>query len=388
MKKNIRKIVIIICFFLQIFCLFDIFNTNQKIYYYGIKNKGIDYIVPKRLTKESYEELSLLMEEKDAKKFQNSYKRFKNHYVIKKSSKELESILIEPEIIHYYIYNALQYKSATDETLGITNAPGAYNVLKGLNENQRIKYLQKPKSIIEEMNTKTKNEYIYSNIVIEEGNFGISPNKLRDNYISKQVIRMVLDILALLITSLIEINHLKNKKVKPFQATLVFIGLEIMSWNNNTVINWIIIAITFILGIIIYLTRNMKKGKLYNNFMKRCKKIEKKWHPSMIWIIITIIITMVNQVLYGLYTSYHIFVGIDAEKVIHRINGTECNCLLVLLLLMFLYRWMKENKEIVEEIVKIEKTIEEKEEKIKEHRKEQNENKKSSPKKKKKKKKN
>ena len=134
MKNNIRKVGIIICFILQIFCLFDIFNTNQKIYYYGIKNKGIDYIVPKRLTAESYEELALLMEKTDAKKFQNSYKKEKEYYVLKNNNKDLEEKLIVPEIIHYYIYNALQYKSSTEETLGITNAPGAYNVLKGLNK--------------------------------------------------------------------------------------------------------------------------------------------------------------------------------------------------------------------------------------------------------------
>ena len=385
MKDNIRKGLIIICFFIQIFCLFDMFITNNKIYYTGIKNKGIDYIVPKRLTEETYEKLGLLMEEIDAKKFEKAYVRERDYFVLNEYSKELEEILIEPEIINYYFYDALQYKSTTDETLGINNAPGAFNVLKTLNEAQRKKYLKEPKSIIKEMSTKTKNEYIYKNIVNEESKFGVSPNRLRDNYISKQVFRMVIDIFLLIFISIIEITYLKNQKVKPFQAIIVFIGLEIMSWNNNYTINWILLGITFIIGIIIYLTRNIPKGKIYKGIMKKLKKIENKWNPSMIWIILTIIITMVNQVLYGLYTSYHIFVGVDAERVIHRINGTECNILLSLLLLIFLYRWAKDNKGPEKEVIKKEdKKIEKKEEKQEEDKKE---NKKSDSKKKKKKKK-
>ena len=385
MKESIRKGLIIICFFVQIFCLFDIFTTNNKIYYSGIKNKGIDYIVPKRLTEESYEKLSLLMESKDSKKFKKSYTKEKDYYVLKKSSKDLEEILIEPEIMNYFFYNALQYKSTTDETLGITNAPGAFNVLKSLNEKQKIEYLKEPKRIIKKMSTKTKNEYIYKNIVNEESKFGISPNKLRDKYISNQVIRMVIDTILLILISFIEITYLKNQKVKPFQAIVLFIGLEIMSWNNNVYVNWVILAITLILGIIIYLTRNIPKGKIYKTVMKRLKKIENKWNPSMIWIIITIIITMINQFLYGLYTSYHIFVGVNAETVIHNINGFECNAILVLLLLIFLYRWAKENKGPEKEVEKKKEIkVEKKEEKAKEEKKE---NKKSEPKKKKKKKK-
>ena len=381
MKEVIKRIVVILCFFIPLFCFIDILNTNEKIYVTGIKNKGIDYIIPTRVTKETYEKLGLLMKEEDRKEFEACYKEEKNHYALGKcNKKEIEPIIEEAEILNYMFYNALQNKSTQDETLGIKNASNVYNVLKGRNEKQRVEYLKNAKKQINNFSDKTKKDYAYKSIVVEESKFGISQNTLRDNYISKKVIRMIIDTLLLILVSIIELIMIKNKERKTIQNILLLIILEIYSLKHNLTVNLIILGITILIMTLIYLFKNnLTKTPLEEKLEKKMKKM----NPSMTWIIITILFTMVNQIIYGLYTSYHIFVGINAEKVVYQINGLEANTVLVLLLGMILIHWKKKYTKIERKVEKNNRKVIRKEESKQEEK--SNKTKSKSKKKKKKK---
>lgn len=336
--------------------------TNEKIYKTGIKNKGIDYIIPKRLTQDSYEKLGLLMNEADRKIYKNCYTKEKDYYILKKQDiKELTPIIEEASIINYMFYSALQSKSSQEKTLGFANPSGVYNILKGKNEKQRTEYLKEAKNTVRGFSDKIKKDYAYKSIVVEEGRFGKSPNTLRDQYISKQLIHLLLDIVILILTSILEIFWLKNKNIKPFQNIILFILIEIYLWNQNILLNLSILGIAFVLGILLYLREKNKKRKpqkLERQLEKKILEIQEKINPSMIWLGLTITFAMINQIIYGLYTSYHIFVGMDAEKVVHQINGLECNIILILLLGVFLLKWKREIK--VEEYEVVEKQIKKK----------------------------
>ena len=77
----------------QGFCEMSMPQYTQNIIDVGIQNKGIEHIVPSRITADEYEEAQIFMDEDQKKEWQSSYTQKGDNYILQDiKNEELEKL--------------------------------------------------------------------------------------------------------------------------------------------------------------------------------------------------------------------------------------------------------------------------------------------------------
>lgn len=108
LKPYWRSVIILAVFLLvQGFCEMSMPQYTQNIIDVGIQNKGIEHILPSKVTEDEYGQAQIFMEEDQKKKWQDAYETSDGGYVLKDLSKEeldaLDKDLLTPIVLTYQL---------------------------------------------------------------------------------------------------------------------------------------------------------------------------------------------------------------------------------------------------------------------------------------------
>ena len=129
MKDKNRYIVVVI---LQSIIILLLTLNVYNLYKVGIKQKGIDNLILKEVTQDTYDKITLFMNESEEEYYESIYKYNKkdNTYKLDKYKKE-DLLDIEYKVLpkYYLYYDALQNNSNYDSVLGVKDYTNIYNKL-------------------------------------------------------------------------------------------------------------------------------------------------------------------------------------------------------------------------------------------------------------------
>lgn len=390
MKKIFNKRTYLIILIIQIVLLVLLKNSITDLYYTGFQNKGFNNKVIDTITAKTYDKYASLMKLEDFDIFDKSYKynKEKDLYTLKKKydKKKIETITKEILPMHYLFYNGLQ--NSSKEVLEVTEYQNIYNVLAGLNDDQKNKILKNARAALKKYSNKELSELVIKDTQIEYKNLGYDINKIKNKYIKNTIIKISLLTVLLILLSIVNIIiRKKNKNTRKIEITqdiALLLITFIYLFNTKLILTIILVVIYLLLFGCIKILDNLRKQ--INTYNIELSKIEdlidtnkhKEKNNIIKWIIIPILLFIINLIIFNRYTTYHIFTGVDAYTF-------QTNLLYYFILIINIFVFRGFFFQIIE-IVKENRPAIKKEKKIIEHREEVNQPNKEKKKKKKKKK--
>ena len=324
MKKIFNKKTYFIILILQVMLLVLLKNTITDLYYTGFKNKGFNNEILTTITAKTYDKYAALMNLEDFNDFDKAYKydKEKDLYNLKRKydKKKIKQITKEVVPMHYLFYQGLQ--TSSKEVLELTQYQNIYNVLAGLNNEQKNKILRDARNEIKKYSDKELKELIIKDTQLEYKNLGYDVNTIKTKYIRNSFIKLSILTLLLIVLSIINILIRKKtnnnyRKLEIAQDLLLLVLIFIYLFKIKIILTVILLVIYFILIGCIKLLDNLRKQ--INTYNIELSKLEdlidtKEKNYLIKWIIIPLILFILNIIIYNRYTTYHIFTGVDAYK--------------------------------------------------------------------------
>ena len=327
MKKIFNKKTYFIILILQVMLLVLLKNTITDLYYTGFKNKGFNNEILTTITAKTYDKYAALMNLEDFNDFDKAYKydKEKDLYNLKKKydKKKIKQITKEVVPMHYLFYQGLQ--TSSKEVLELTQYQNIYNVLAGLNNEQKNKILRDARNEIKKYSDKELKELIIKDTQLEYKNLGYDVNTIKTKYIRNSFIKLSILTLLLIVLSIINILIRKKtnnnyRKLEIAQDLLLLVLIFIYLFKIKIILTVILLVIYFILIGCIKLLDNLRKQvNTYNIELSKLEDLidtnkHKEKNYLIKWIIIPLILFILNIIIYNRYTTYHIFTGVDAYK--------------------------------------------------------------------------
>lgn len=328
MKKIFNKKSYFFIVILQVIILIIMKNTITDLYYTGFQNKGFNNKILDKISAKTYDKYALLMNLEDFDIFDKAYKYNKKTdvYTLKDKYDKKQLIEISRKILpmHYLFYEGLQ--NGYKEVLDLTEYHNIYNVLNGLSDDQKNKLLKDARKKIAEYSDKEINELVIKETQLEYKNLGENINNIKENYVKKTIIKLILETIFLIGLSIINIlnrkyNNTSFRKQEIFQSIFLLTITFIYLYKIKIILTSILLIIYLIvLGCIKLLDKLRKQINSYNIELSKLedlidtnKHIEKNYKIK--WIYLIIILNIINLIIYNKYTTYHIFTGVDAYSM-------------------------------------------------------------------------
>ncbi|MDO4996893.1 MAG: hypothetical protein Q4E69_06905 [Bacilli bacterium] len=327
MKKLFNKKTYFIIVIIQVILLVLLKNTITDLYYTGFQNKGFNNKVLDTITAKTYDKYAALMKLEDFDTFDKAYKynKEKDLYTIKKKydKKEIERITKETVPMHYLFYQGLQ--TSSQEVLAVTEYQNIYNVLVGLNNDQKEKILKDARKELRKYNDKELYELVIKDTQLEYKNLGYNINNHKSSYILKTFIKISILLLLLILVSVINILIRKKTKnnyrnIEIIQDLIILVISFIYLFKVKLILTIILLVIyLLLLGCIKILDNLRKQINTYNIELSKLEDVIdtntlKEKNYIFRWIILPLILFMLNLIVYNRYTTYHIFAGVNPYK--------------------------------------------------------------------------
>ena len=340
MKDKNRYLVVVI---LQSIIILLLTLNVYNLYKVGIKQKGIDNLILKEITQDTYDKITLFMSESEEEYYESIYKYNKkdNTYKLDKYKKE-DLLEIEYKVLpkYYLYYDALQNNSNYDSVLGVKDYTNIYNNLNSLSNKQRANYLKPINKQLKKYNKDEIEDLTYKALQVEYKKLGNDINKLKSDYILKTIVRIVLYLVLLLLLNNLNIKLQKEeyKYIDNRQTVILFILSIILLYNLKLIPSIILTVIYLIItGIIIFINKLRRNNKEFNKELSNIedmisfKEVLRKDYKIR-WFYFILITFVINISIYYGYTTYHILVGKDPVELVNNILfifGLIFNILLV-----------------------------------------------------------
>lgn len=323
MEKIFNKKTYFIIVIVQVLLLVLLKNYITDLYYTGFQNKGFNNKVIDKVTSKTYDKYTALMKSEDYEKFDKAYKYNKKNdtYTLKKKydKDEIERITKEVLPMHYLFYQGLQ--NSSKEVLQVTEYQNIYNVLLGLNDDQKNKILKDARKELKTYSDKELSEYVIKDTQIEYKNLGYNINNIKNKYIINCFIKI--SSLTTLLILLNVINIITRKKTKSnfrkleiLQDIVLLLITFIYLFKVKLVLTIILLVIYLLLFGCIKLLDNLRRQiNTYNIELSKLEDLidtnsQKEKNYLIKWVFIPLILLFLNIVIYNRYTTYHIFTGV------------------------------------------------------------------------------
>ena len=323
MNKLFNKKTYFIIVIIQVILLVLLKNSITDLYYTGFQNKGFNNKVIDKVTSRTYDKYAALMKSEDYEKFDKAYKynKKKDIYTLKKKydNEEIERITKEILPMHYLFYQGLQ--NSSKEVLQVTEYQNIYNVLAGLNDDQKNKILKDARKELNTYSDKELYELIIKDTQIEYKNLGYNINNIKSKYIANCFIKISLLTIILIVLSIINIFTRKktnnnHRKLEIIQDIVLLLITFIYLFKVKLILTIILLVIYLLLFGCIKLLDNLRRQiNTYNIELSKLEDLidtnkHKEKNYLIKWVFIPLILTFLNIVLYNRYTTYHIFTGV------------------------------------------------------------------------------
>lgn len=359
-KKIEKKSILFVILLFQILLLIVLKNVSFDVFNIGIKNKGISSIIIDKISPDTFNKLTLLLDKEDANYFKSCYEKKDEIYILKDyDKKELETITKKSMPINYLFYLALQKGFSSEDELSFSNT-NIYNILSGSTEEQKSYYIKKLRDNMSGYSDKELEEFCVKNIQVEYQRLGYNINKIRNNYIFNKVViigfvlivSFCLLILEIKISKAILIKNINIKDIKLLQALLVYILSLIYILKNNWIIFIVLLLVLITLFlIIIYINYLRRKFKKINKFITifEDKYLSNKIYNIDLISLFILILGVINLLILYEVLNYRIFVGISSDTLITKILLVEALILIVisaLVLINYLIKYFMSKRPI------------------------------------------
>ena len=323
MNKLFNKKTYFIIVIIQVILLVLLKNSITDLYYTGFQNKGFNNKVIDKVTSRTYDKYAALMKSEDYEKFDKAYKynKKKDIYTLKKKydNEEIERITKEILPMHYLFYQGLQ--NSSKEVLQVTEYQNIYNVLAGLNDDQKNKILKDARKELNTYSDKELYELIIKDTQIEYKNLGYNINNIKSKYIVNCFIKISLLTIILIVLSIINIFTRKktnnnHRKLEIIQDIVLLLITFIYLFKVKLILTIILLVIYLLLFGCIKLLDNLRRQiNTYNIELSKLEDLidtnkHKEKNYLIKWVFIPLILAFLNIVLYNRYTTYHIFTGV------------------------------------------------------------------------------
>ena len=323
MEKIFNKKTYFIIVIVQVLLLVLLKNYITDLYYTGFQNKGFNNKVIDKVTSKTYDKYTALMKSEDYEKFDKAYKYNKKNdtYTLKKKydKDEIERITKEVLPMHYLFYQGLQ--NSSKEVLQVTEYQNIYNVLLGLNDDQKNKILKDARKELKTYSDKELSEYVIKDTQIEYKNLGYNINNIKNKYIINCFIKISSLTTLLIILSVINIITRKKtksnfRKLEILQDIVLLLITFIYLFKVKLVLTIILLVIYLLLFGCIKLLDNLRRQiNTYNIELSKLEDLidtnsQKEKNYLIKWVFIPLILLFLNIVIYNRYTTYHIFTGV------------------------------------------------------------------------------
>lgn len=323
MEKIFNKKTYFIIVIVQVLLLVLLNNYITDLYYTGFQNKGFNNKVIDKVTSKTYDKYTALMKSEDYEKFDKAYKYNKKNdtYTLKKKydKDEIERITKEVLPMHYLFYQGLQ--NSSKEVLQVTEYQNIYNVLLGLNDDQKNKILKDARKELKTYSDKELSEYVIKDTQIEYKNLGYNINNIKNKYIINCFIKISSLTTLLILLSVINIITRKKtktnfRKLEILQDIVLLLITFIYLFKVKLVLTIILLVIYLLLFGCIKLLDNLRRQiNTYNIELSKLEDLidtnsQKEKNYLIKWVIIPLILLFLNIVIYNRYTTYHIFTGV------------------------------------------------------------------------------
>lgn len=323
MNKLFNKKTYFIIVIIQVILLVLLKNSITGLYYTGFQNKGFNNKVIDKVTSRTYDKYAALMKSEDYEKFDKAYKynKKKDIYTLKKKydNEEIERITKEILPMHYLFYQGLQ--NSSKEVLQVTEYQNIYNVLAGLNDDQKNKILKDARKELNTYSDKELYELIIKDTQIEYKNLGYNINNIKSKYIANCFIKISLLTIILIVLSIINIFTRKktnnnHRKLEIIQDIVLLLITFIYLFKVKLILTIILLVIYLLLFGCIKLLDNLRRQiNTYNIELSKLEDLidtnkHKEKNYLIKWVFIPLILTFLNIVIYNRYTTYHIFTGV------------------------------------------------------------------------------
>lgn len=323
MEKIFNKKTYFIIVIVQVLLLVLLKNYITDLYYTGFQNKGFNNKVIDKVTSKTYDKYTALMKSEDYEKFDKAYKYNKKNdtYTLKKKydKDEIERITKEVLPMHYLFYQGLQ--NSSKEVLQVTEYQNIYNVLLGLNDDQKNKILKDARKELKTYSDKELSEYVIKDTQIEYKNLGYNINNIKNKYLLNCFIKISSLTTLLIILSVINIITRKKtktnfRKLEILQDIVLLLITFIYLFKVKLVLTIILLVIYLLLFGCIKLLDNLRRQiNTYNIELSKLEDLidtnsQKEKNYLIKWVFIPLILLFLNIVIYNRYTTYHIFTGV------------------------------------------------------------------------------
>lgn len=323
MEKIFNKKTYFIIVIVQVLLLVLLKNYITDLYYTGFQNKGFNNKVIDKVTSKTYDKYTALMKSEDYEKFDKAYKYNKKNdtYTLKKKydKDEIERITKEVLPMHYLFYQGLQ--NSSKEVLQVTEYQNIYNVLLGLNDDQKNKILKDARKELKTYSDKELSEYVIKDTQIEYKNLGYNINNIKNKYIINCFIKISSLTTLLILLSVINIITRKKtksnfRKLEILQDIVLLLITFIYLFKVKLVLTIILLVIYLLLFGCIKLLDNLRRQiNTYNIELSKLEDLidtnsQKEKNYLIKWVFIPLILLFLNIVIYNRYTTYHIFTGV------------------------------------------------------------------------------
>ena len=323
MEKIFNKKTYFIIVIVQVLLVVLLKNSITDLYYTGFQNKGFDNKVIDKVTSKTYDKYTALMKSEDYEKFDKAYKYNKKNdtYTLKKKydKDEIERITKEVLPMHYLFYQGLQ--NSSKEVLQVTEYQNIYNVLLGLNDDQKNKILKDARKELKTYSDKELSEYVIKDTQIEYKNLGYNINNIKNKYIINCFIKITSLTILLILLGVINIiirKKTKNnfRKLEILQDFILLLITFIYLFKVKLILSIILLVIYLLLFGCIKLLDNLRRQiNTYNIELSKLEDLidtnsQKEKNYLIKWVFIPLILLFLNIVIYNRYTTYHIFTGV------------------------------------------------------------------------------
>ncbi|MCR4716123.1 MAG: ABC transporter ATP-binding protein, partial [Lachnospiraceae bacterium] len=203
----------------------------------GIQNKGIEHIVPEKITKEEYDNAILFMTDNEAKSFSKCYKKDNDYYVIKDLSKDEYELVDESLLLPIVINYQSEINNKREEYLAAAKSGM-------INDEVILKMRDSYNKMIESVGDSTLESMAIAWVALRETESGVDLDKKQTDYLIHSCFKMIL--MALLIGVTVIFVSLfaaivggrigRDLRVKVFTKVMSFSNTEMDKFSTASLI--------------------------------------------------------------------------------------------------------------------------------------------------------
>lgn len=246
-------LIIVLLLFVQANCDLALPEYTSDIVDVGIQSKGIKSAVLEKMRVETYEALSLFMDEKEEQFFSDSYELKNDAYVLTKSEEDedfdsLEELLVEKEMLLFMLESEGEEADAVKaQMLEKMGMPEDTEILTAFSMMPKEKVLEIGDAILEkleDMSAMVSESAAKSFVAAEYDALGVNVDKIQMSYLRNKgllmlgiaVIGMVMAVSVNFLSAKLAAKTAKDLRKKVFKKVVSFSNEEINGFSTSSLI--------------------------------------------------------------------------------------------------------------------------------------------------------